>query len=147
MFFLFKKLHGAKSKRRVKLDNEFHQDLSWWRMFAEHFNSVSLCNVYETGLWVSVCDRGNQVRVAGLEFDDSFSLSYTPDQAVFYDNERGFVNLYLTGDMMGDTASREICSLWVFLMEHQDIADCTLIVFCVHKKMVMCMKKKSTEMQ
>lgn len=87
MFFLFKKLHEAKSKKRVKLDDDFHQDLSWWRMFAEHFNSVSLCNVYEEGLWVSVCDVGNHVRVAGLEIDDWFSLSYTPTQAVFYEKE------------------------------------------------------------
>lgn len=44
--------------------------------------------------------------------------------------------------MMGDTSSREISALWVFLMEHQDMSDCTLIVFCFHKNMLWCMKKK-----
>lgn len=81
MFFLFEKLRESKSKNRVKLDDDFHQDLSWWKMFAEHFNSVPLCNVYESGAWVSVCDSGNYVRVAGLEFDDKVLLYYTPCQA------------------------------------------------------------------
>lgn len=141
MYYLFKKLKEAQGKRRVKLDDQFHRDLSWWYMFAEHFNSVSLCNVNAEGTWIALSDEGNNVRVWGWEFDERISVWFTPEQAIFYEKNQNCVKLYLPGEIMGETPSRELAVLWVYLMENPNLVDCTLIVFCLHKGTCVILKK------
>lgn len=42
---------------------------------------------------------------------------------------------------MGETASRELAALWVFLMENSRLCNCTLIVFCLHRSTCLTLKK------
>lgn len=44
LHYLFELLREARTKSRVKLTHEFHEDLSWWNSFADHYNYSPMCD-------------------------------------------------------------------------------------------------------
>lgn len=85
MYFLIDLLVKSRDKRRIKLDSDFHSDLTWWWLFVENFNTVPLCDVNTIHDWVTFLDMGDCVCVAASESEiivateasESNTVSYT----------------------------------------------------------------------
>lgn len=155
LHFLFKALYEAKSKRRIKLSHEFHQDISWWLVCAESFNSVLMFDTrVEQGSVALLSDSVTiSTSIQGvkyeLDFPCVFVFTSTGDYRmdVSLANDR-FVGCHLPGvknvdgmdmellipdHLVGDDVSVEICALWA-VMINSGFSSCGIKVIC-HRKL------------
>lgn len=53
---------------------------------------------------MGVCDEGNSVRLWGWEFEEKVSVLYTPEQVIGCEKKVNCIQLYVPGDIMGETS-------------------------------------------
>lgn len=141
MYFLFELLKAAKGKRKVKLDAKFHQDLSWWSIFACHFNYTPLVNTATDMTWVSLYAHDEFVRISGWDFEMEALIIPTTESMVGYSLTKESIELHIPQEIAWDNTARELCALWVFLSHNCELHDCTIILFCLRKYLWLCLKK------
>lgn len=54
LHFLFAALNESRSKRKIKLSENFHRDLSWWVLCLERFNFAPMCDWKSKSVSVTV---------------------------------------------------------------------------------------------
>lgn len=141
MYFLFDLLKKSEGKKRVKLNAEFHSDLSWWWVFVDEFNKVPMCNMRDNASWVMSFDAGDCVCISSPQTDILIVPVPSDDYVIAYEKEVNWFDLYLPTELIRDISAREIGSVWVYLMENPDLTNTTLRVFCCHKYTYLCFKK------
>lgn len=158
LHFLIKALNEAKGKRKIKLSDEFHQELSWWNVFAEHFNFTRMCNTsdinHSISMFSTVVPIHTDITVAQsiIEWpcvyatmdEDAccFELSLSLDEFVgctrVVNNK---AELFLPDNMVYDDVCVEICSLWAILLK-SEVTDSVIQVNCHRKSTWLYLKKK-----
>lgn len=141
MYFLFKFLKESKTKRKIKLNKTFHQDLSWWSVFAFHYNYTPLLDPLNDAIWVSLFSHDEKVCVSGWDFESEIHIKPTMESLVGYTEKDNVFELYIPVNTAWDNTARELCALWVFLSCNEHLYDTTLFLFCLRKQLWLCLKK------
>lgn len=156
LFFLFEALRESKSKRKIKLSENFHRDLSWWRLCLDRFNFApmadisvsSRCIMLESGFFTMTTDLEacsseiNWPCVRVVNSDKNFRADLSLSQECFvgyYPTEDG-LELFLPECLVGDEVAHEVCTLWACVLFFGN-SDCRLTVICRKKSTWLCLKK------
>lgn len=163
LHFLFKALRHAKDKRKIKLSNDFHQDLDWWRVCVDRFNSVPMYDsremIHSLALvtdsvrvqtvreGVSYCVDFPCVYVLSSMGDHRIDICRSDDSVVGYlvhdsQHEDGQgIELFLPDNIIGDEVAIEVCTLWASIFQ-SDINNCGIYIICHRKATWKCLTKQ-----
>lgn len=159
MHFLYTLLAEARSKCKVKLSEDFHDDLSWWTNLAFSFNCVPLVDLNLERSWISVASGSFSVLTEGAVFDtqlewpcvylsgDNLDICGIP--CISDDNYIGFaegegpglIDIFLPEHLVHDEVAVEISLIWAYLIREKKFSNCTIEIFCVRKQTWLSLKK------
>lgn len=140
--FLLEKLIEAKLKRKVKLKDDFHDDISWWKTFLDMYNCTPLCDVFGEVGWLSMFSMLGSVRVSSWEFDCEVIIHDSFDNMLTYQKIGLNYHIYIPDEIAHDDVGIELSVLWMFCMENAHLTNCSLIFFCNRKMLWLSLKKK-----
>lgn len=139
MHFIFELLAEARTKRKVKLKRDFHDDLSWWYNLAFSFNSV--IQFFDTHIdWPCVtiaCQLGDWCGVLNVSDDNYVTVGKGEEDGLF--------NLFLPDDLVNEPTYCEVSAIWAYLFCHNYFNNCTIDIYCVKKQTFLSLKKNRTK--
>lgn len=156
----------AKNKRKIKLSDDFHQDLSWWSFFVDCFNYTPMCDLVTESHVVSllsdelevftemegVCsvvkfpcvyvlsslgDFRMDLSLSGDDFIGCSEVVTNNDLAMSTPN----MELFLPNSIVNDNIAIEVCATWAFLLNAK-LSNCCVRIICHRKVTWQALKKK-----